>query len=473
MEAAKCEMPGRGSPARYAIVYAVCSIVWIVLSDHVVTAVFPDRLLHLQTVKGLLFVVVTAGVLYVLMVSFQRREERALEAKRAAERKFRSMIEDSFELVAVLDAGGRAVYRSPGYERALGYTPDDLVEERVFGRVHPDDLEAVRRKFLERPAAPGQVSETIEFRMRSRDGAWRVFEGTATNLLDDPAVRGTVVNMRDITDRKSLERRALSAQRMEAVGQLASGVAHDFNNLLMIIEGYSQAVANDLAEDDPHGKSLREVVKAVAKAKVIARKLLSLGRDRGGGHEIVDLDAVIGEMADMIGRVVSRGGSIEVEIVPGAERLPVRVNPGEFEQVVLNLVVNARDAMPDGGVLRIETTCATFEVPRLTGGTIVDPGSYVVVAVSDTGTGMDQRTRQRIFEPFFTSKGRGEGTGLGLTMVDRIVREHAGCVAVESAPGEGTMFQVFLPLAEAGARGDRNREGGRTVEETAGQALGS
>jgi len=472
MGAAKHDRLRQGSPARYAIVYAACSIVWIVSSDHLVTAVFPDQLAHLQTVKGLLFVVVTAGIVYALMASFQRREERALEAKRVVERKFRSMIENSFELVSVLDADGRAVYRSPGYERVLGYAPDDLREERAFDRVHPDDLETVRSAFLERPPPSGQASETIEFRMRSRGGTWRVFEGTATNMLDDPAVRGTVVNMRDVTDRKSLERKALSAQRMEAVGQLASGVAHDFNNLLMIVEGYTQGVASQLAEDDPQGKSLREVLKAVAKAKVIARKLLSLGRDRGGGHEIVNLDAVIEEMADMIGRIVSRRGSIEVEIVSGAERVPVRVNPGELEQVVLNLVVNARDAMPDGGLLRIETTCATFEVPRLTGGTIVDPGSYVVVAVSDTGTGMDQRTRRRIFEPFFTSKGRGEGTGLGLTMVDRIVREHAGCVAVESAPGEGTTFEVFLPVAEIGARGDRQVETDRPVEGTAGQALG-
>jgi PAS domain S-box-containing protein len=267
------------------------------------------------------------------------------------------------------------------------------------------------------------------------------------------AVVGVLGVYQDITARKRLEEQYRQAQKMEAVGRLAGGIAHDFNNLLTVINGYSDVVLAALHAADPARVMVEEVRKAGERAAALTRQLLAFGRKQLLRHKVLDLGSVVGDSANLLGRLI--GGGVELVVRTAADLPRVKADPVQIEQVLLNLAVNARDAMPGGGRLTIETRAAALPGGRAEDGSDIRPGPYAMVAVSDTGCGMTDEVRAHVFEPFYTTKGQGKGTGLGLATVYGIVKQSGGHVEVESAPGRGATFRVYLPAI--GAAGPQER----------------
>ncbi|HKY26439.1 MAG TPA: ATP-binding protein, partial [Pyrinomonadaceae bacterium] len=245
--------------------------------------------------------------------------------------------------------------------------------------------------------------------------------------------------------RKSEEQLRMS-QKLEAVGQLAGGVAHDFNNLLTVIRGYSELVLNRLNDDDDNRPKIEEIKRAADRASTLTHQLLAFSRKQVLQPKLFDLNHLVTDMSKMLRRLI--GENIEMTTIIGQEA-PINADPGQIEQVLMNLVVNARDAMPQGGRLTVETARVEFDEAYADAHFSVQPGSYVMLAVSDTGSGMDAETRKHIFEPFFTTKEQGKGTGLGLSTVYGIIKQSGGNIWLYSEPGQGAVFKVYLPLAES------------------------
>jgi signal transduction histidine kinase/CheY-like chemotaxis protein len=272
-------------------------------------------------------------------------------------------------------------------------------------------------------------------------------EYTSTPIRDERGdLLGAVVVFEDIAERKQLEAQLRRAQRMEAVGRSAGGVAHDFNNLLMVIKGYSDLMLDRLSPGEPFRKNADEIKKAADRAASLTRQLLAFSRMQVLQPKVLDLNAVVAEMGKMLPRLIRE--DIELTIVTKASLGRVRADQSQIEQVILNLVVNARDAMPQGGKLTIETANVDLDVGYARRHAGVSPGSYVMLAVSDTGVGMDAETQAHIFEPFFTTKGLGKGTGLGLATVYGVVKQSGGWIWVYSELGRGATLKIYLPRVE-------------------------
>jgi len=322
---------------------------------------------------------------------------------------------------------------------------DPTTTEGFLALVHKDD----RRMVADSLAALAEkgTEYNIEFRVPLRDANTHWVAGRARLVRDEQGnpIRLTGIGT-DISARKSLEAQLRQAQKMEAVGQLAGGVAHDFNNLLTAILGYSNLVLETLEPGDERRSELEEVIKAGNRATALTTQLLAFSRTQVLQPTAVDLNALITGMRDMLSRLIGE----QIEFVPllAADAHPVRADAGQVEQILMNLVINARDAMPSGGRLSVETSNEDLDHDFVTDTAIV-PGHYVMLAVSDNGKGMTDATKQRLFEPFFTTKGLGKGTGLGLATVYGIVKQSAGYIWVYSEIGRGATFKVYLPRATA------------------------
>jgi len=379
------------------------------------------------------------GDLLVRSMRYAAERRRAVEALERREEHYRALIENSLDLVSILNVDGTIRYASPSHERIIGYALTDLVGQNLFSFIHPEDVSDAR-------AALAQIngSASFECRWRHKDGSWRVLESFGRNLAHVQGVSGVVVNSRDITERKRLEEQLHHSQRLEAVGRLAGGVAHDFNNLLMIITGYSQMLLDSMHPSDPVCGDLDQIVKAAQRATDLTNQLLAFSRRQVARPAVVNLNNLVQEMERMLRRVIGEDIELLTMLPPGLKS--VRVDPGQIEQVVLNIAVNARDAMPHGGKLIIETEnlFVTDESRRNQVGPI--PGPYVVLSVSDTGVGMESQVLSRVFEPFFTTK--EHGTGLGLSTSYGIIKQSGGDIWVDSKPGAGTTFRIYLPVAE-------------------------
>ena len=312
----------------------------------------------------------------------------------------------------------------------------------VIALVHPDDRGALRAALQHTIDSGKELA--IEFRLAAKGSNW--IYSRARLVRDEHGRPARLLGVAvDISGRKSLEAQLLQSQKMEAVGQLAGGVAHDFNNLLTAILGYGNLVVDSLGETDSRRDAMGEVVRAAERAATLTRQLLTFSRKHVVQPTTVNLNVLVDGIRDMLGRLIGEDVQFEAALDRGV-RL-IRADPGQVEQVLMNLVVNARDAMPHGGRLRVETAnvelddTTTFSMP-------VRPGAYVMLAVRDTGEGMSEETQRRIFEPFFTTKGPGKGTGLGLAMVWGIVKDSGGTISISSEPGAGTNFRVYFPVAE-------------------------
>jgi len=352
--------------------------------------------------------------------------------------------QEAVYVVLVLGADGRIRYASPSAERVLGFTPDILVNRPIFDYVHPDDRHAIQVGLDTR----NRDDFPLDFRFRNSNGAWRALQGQATNLFDDPAVAGLVVRAFDISERRNLQEQLRLAQRMEAVGRLAGGVAHDFNNVLTIIQGHVQILGEDLGPDHPSRSDVEEIRKAAEHARTLTAQLLAFSRQQVLRPRVLDLNAVVSDIDRMLGRLIGEDIELVLDLDPGLGR--IRADAGQIEQVLFNLAVNARDAMPHGGRLTLRTRNAEIDerfASRFT--YLVRTGPYVRLDVCDTGIGMDERTQAHVFEPFFTTKAVGKGTGLGLSTVYGIVKQSGGYIWVESEVGKGTTLHLWFPRVEA------------------------
>lgn len=375
--------------------------------------------------------------------------KQAEEALRRSEERFRTLVEKSSDAISLVDGSGKVLYSSHAISPIFGYSLEERMGKSVFEFIHPEESAQVLHTFKKLLAQP-YGSASIELRYRHKDGSWRWIEALGTNLLEDPSVQAVAINYRDITERRQLMEQLFLAQKMEAVGRLAGGVAHDFNNLLTAILGYSDMVLEKLPRGSVLSRYTSEIKRAGERAASLTRQLLAFSRLQVMSPRVLDLNVVIEEMSRMLRRVI--GEDVTLTTSPGAGLERVKVDPSQVEQVILNLAVNARDAMPEGGELRIRTSNARFAEDFIAEGVRVQAGSYVALEVTDTGCGMDSETSARVFEPFFTTKEKGKGTGLGLSTVYGIVKQSGGYIWVSSEPQKGTTFKIYLPgLEEAAA----------------------
>ncbi|MBW3552661.1 MAG: PAS domain S-box protein [Gemmatimonadetes bacterium] len=374
-------------------------------------------------------------------ISDRKAAELALEA---SEEWSRALIEQSSDLTVVLGPDGRILYASPNRERILGTSPGGVVgrDSSELLLVHPDDRDEAQRLWQEVYGSPGATAQAA-LRIEHAGGSWRTLECSARNLLDNPAVRGIVVNARDVTDRVQLEHQLQQAQKMEAIGRLAGGVAHDFNNILTGIQGYTQLSLEELPKEHAVRPNLEEVARSADRAAGLTRQLLAFSRRQMMQPRVVDPNETVRELRRMLTRVIGEDVELSTELATDAGC--ILVDPGQLEQVILNLAVNARDAMPVGGRLTIRTGRVRLSGRDLADAEELEPGEYVELGVSDTGHGMSTQVMERLFEPFFTTKELGKGTGLGLSTVYGIIKQSGGHIRVESFPGGGTTFQVYFP----------------------------
>jgi PAS domain S-box-containing protein len=386
-------------------------------------------------------------------VIWNGRPARLLLAADASERAHSetALRESEERLRLVLRASNDAVYdwNVPGGHvhfsgvHIFGYDEGDHVYEIAWWaqRVHPDDRARVERT-LETAIAGDADAWSEEYHFLRRDGTYAAVldRGLIVRSLDGKPLR-MVGCMADLTERRHLEDQLRQSQKMEAVGRLAGGVAHDFNNVLTVVKSFSEFLLEDLDKLDPRRGDVEEIAKAADRAAALTRKLLAFSRKQVMRPEPLDLNAVVAGMDKMLQRLI--GDDVRIATALDPELHTVKADPSSIEQVILNLAVNARDAMPDGGTLTIRTSNEVLDRADAAWG--VEPGRYALLSVSDTGHGMDDETQARVFEPFFTTKEQGKGTGLGLAMVYGIVKQSGGHVMVTSVPGEGTVFTIYLP----------------------------
>jgi PAS domain S-box-containing protein len=407
------------------------------------------RMIMLVSTVGLLTFLNMRGLQEVLgdLETEVAERTRAEATLRRSEARFRALIEKATDLIVVVGADGLVSFWSPSAAETLGWSATEALGRRWSEEFHEADREQVAAA-LARLA--GRPEKTVAFtaRQRRRDGTWRLMQVVARNLLFDPAVEGLVTNARDITDQRRLEEQFRQSQKMDALGRLASGVAHDFNNLLVAILGGSDLVLEQLAADHPAAQEVVEIRAAGDRAAKLVRQLLTFSRTSAHQPVLTDLNTGALGLEKFLRRTI--GAHVELEVVPAQRAWTLRIDPTNLEQVVMNLALNARDSMPGGGRIRIEAY--NVEVTGRRDDPVgVAPGRWACLAVQDTGSGMSAEVRERIFEPFFTTKKVGEGTGLGLSTVFGIVEQASGTILVESEPGHGTMFRVYLPAAEAPA----------------------
>jgi len=382
------------------------------------------------------------GDLLVRSIRYATERARGVEALERREEHYRSLIENSLDLVSILNLDGTIRYASPSHQRILGHPLEDLVGRNAFSFIHPDDLAATRAALTR-----SNASASLECRFRHKDQSWRVLESFGRNLSHLPGVCGLVINSRDITDRKRLEEHLHHSQRLEAVGRLAGGVAHDFNNLLMVINGYSQMLLESMLPGDPARDDMQQVVKAAQRATDLTHQLLAFSRRQAARPMLINLGLLVQDMDRMLRRVLGESIQLITDFAPALRT--VRADPGQLEQVILNIAVNARDAMPNGGKLTIETANLTVTDEFQRQHQAPAAGHYTMLSLADTGVGMDARVLARVFEPFFTTK--EQGTGLGLSTSYGIVKQSGGEIWADSKPGYGTTFRIYLPVVEQAA----------------------
>ena len=379
----------------------------------------------------------------------ERHEQEAMlqavnESLERSEHRYRDLVENLQDVVYSVDIDGRFEYVSPAIAK-YGYVVEDLLGEHFAQLFHPADLAALERAFARSLAGD---SEPAEFRAIDTHGGTHHVQISTRAVFDGERPVGLTGVVIDVTEQRRAEEQLRVAQRLEAVGRLAGGIAHDFNNLLVVIIGYAEFAMDSVRENDPIRGDLEEICRAGERAAMLTRQLLAFSRKQLLKPEVISLNEVVRGMEGMLGRVI--GEDLEFRTVLADDLAPVLADPGQIEQVIMNLVVNARDAMPTGGTLTIETNAGS-SLDADAGPPGVAPGGWVVLSVADTGSGMDEPTRAQIFEPFFTTKPHGEGTGLGLPTVYGIVKQSGGTIAVETAVGAGTTFRIAFPADRSGA----------------------
>ncbi|MCU0290892.1 MAG: PAS domain S-box protein [Thermoanaerobaculaceae bacterium] len=372
--------------------------------------------------------------------------QRAVAALEDREQRLRFITDNMLDILTQTSPDGTLQYLSPSFGRHLGYKPADLLGRSGLRLVHPEDvgpMEAAIRAAFE----SGAPSCRTEYRFRHAQGHYLWFESTVTILRDEHGVfAGMILASRDISDRKRVEEQLREAQKLESVGRLAAGIAHDFNNMLTPILGYAEMLLLGLGAHDERRAGVEQIMKAAERSRDLTQQLLAFSRKQVLDLRVVDLREVVSGLEGLLRRTLRE--NVELRILDSQESCPIRADIGQIGQIVLNLAVNAQDAMPDGGTLSIETARVVLDETTCARHLGATPGLHALLTVTDTGHGMDPDTRSRVFEPFFTTKEQGKGTGLGLATVYGIVRQHGGTIWLHSEPQQGTTFEIYLPLVD-------------------------
>lgn len=395
------------------------------------------------------------SILFITNATFQRIDwlSTAVEKKTTAlaksEMRYRTLIEAADDAILLTDLEGNLLFCNSAYYTSLGFREGESIALAGLSRIHPDD-QAIYQKQINKLLETG--TQSVEYRIRHKEGNW-IHRYARLNLIRDEAEapQSILMIIRDITatkqleeERARLEKQFYQAQKMEAVGQLTAGIAHDFNNMLAAISLNAELMQTQLKPEDPAQTRAKNILQVTERSADFIRKLLIFSRKQAGVPKIVQLNAVVTEMSELLERII--GESIEVEFSLAPDLWLIKVDSGQIEQVVFNLVVNARDAMSQGGKLSLTTTNVVIdENNRFASHLEAEPGSYVLLTVYDTGIGMNQEVQDRLFEPFFTTKKAGKGSGLGLAMVYGFVKQNQGHIWVHSEDGRGTIFKVYLP----------------------------
>ena len=382
-----------------------------------------------------LFIVI--GLLITWLTSMLR-ESRELQT---------SILEGMRDALVVTDRKGNIIYLNPAAEALSGYTADEAegeplenifaLKDEVTGETRP----RIMRQILTDAAAPRSGTHTI---LTSRDGtSYSVEEDAAPIRNRAGRITGAIAVLRNTTRRRQMQDQLSQSQKMEAIGRLAGGVAGDFNNLLTVITGFGELLTSEMAAGNPLRHFAEEILLAAERATVLTRHLLAFGKGQSVPSAVYELNTLLANMEKMLGRVL--GPAIQLVFLPRASNSRIKTDPGQIEQIIVNLAMNARDAMPNGGKFVIET--AEADIQPNTPGRLpeIEAGNYITLIVTDSGVGMDADTRTRLFEPFFTTKSQGKGSGLGLSIVYGIVKQHGGYVSVYSQPGSGTIFEIYFP----------------------------
>ncbi|MGE5252591.1 MAG: PAS domain S-box protein [Planctomycetaceae bacterium] len=392
---------------------------------------------------------------------FEEDHKRAQSALKESEKKFQQFYDEAPVGYHELDTKGRITKVNRKELQMLGYSAGEMLGKPVWDFFEEEDT--TRKVILAKLSGDVSFHDTFERTYRRKDGSTlpvlvedRVIRDSENQVM---AIRSTV---EDITERRRTEEALRKSeeqlrqwQRVEAIGRLAGGVAHDFNNLLMTIKGCSELLLGAFDRRDPRREEVEEILKAADRATALTRQLLAFGRRQVLQPQILDLNAVVMNMDKMLRRLIGEDIQLITSLEP--EVWLVKVDPGMIEQVVMNLAVNSRDAMPSGGKLTIETSNVIHDEEYASHHVSVKPGYYVMLAISDTGCGMDKETQSHLFEPFFTTKDTGKGTGLGLSTVYGIIKQSGGNIWAYSEPGLGTTFKIYLPRVEKAAKGYKPR----------------
>jgi PAS domain S-box-containing protein len=378
-------------------------------------------------------------VLAALICWFNAALRASQEGLRRSEVNFRSLVTNAPYGICRCDSTGQLLDVNPALLAMLGYSSPKEVVGKHLGTFHADTLQWFELADYLRAAAAfnGLIAE-----WKRKDGSATVVRVSGRAVSDGGKGRTFELFAEDVTERRALEQQLRQSQKMEAVGRLAGGIAHDFNNLLMVISGYSEFLLDRLGPDPALRSPAQEIASAAGRATSLTRQLLAFSRKQMLAPKILDLNGVVTENLKMLTRVI--GEDIDLVMVPAEGLGAVRADAGQIEQVIMNLAVNARDAMPAGGKLTIETSNVSLDEEYARFHAPLRPGNYVMLAISDTGAGMDSETQSHIFEPFFTTKGP-KGTGLGLSTVYGIVKQSGGYIWVYSEAGKGTTFKIYLP----------------------------
>jgi PAS domain S-box-containing protein len=391
------------------------------------------------------------------------RNAQLYEDARGARDFLRSIAEHSPAGIVTTDARGHITYWSPRAEELLGYRPDEILG-RPVASFQRGGLEAAR-SLMRRLRQEERIREH-EAEILARDGRWVECRFSLALLRNAVGAEiGTLAILEDTTEHKRLEAQLRQAQKMEAVGRLAGGIAHDFNNLLAVIMGHSDLIKSVLRKGDALAHDVEQIRRASERAATLTRQLLAFSRRQFLQPQVIDLNTLVGNLATMLRRLIGEHVQLELRLDPGAGR--VSADPGQIEQVVMNLTVNARDAMPQGGRVVLETAAVVLDQAFVATHPGSTPGPHVRLSIDDTGCGMGPEVLSHLFEPFFTTKEPGRGTGLGLSTVYGIVKQHRGYIGVTSEPGRGSTFAVHLPRVETKPTPERTapreplRPGGR------------